>query len=371
MGNSSNGMGSVRAPILTYYTPDAWIDGHAEQQLQHVATWQGMRQVAAFPDLHPGRHGPVGAAFLSDRLHPQLVGSDIGCGMAIFALDLPAHKLKLARAARRLERLEGPDDDATNALQAADLPTHLAPGLGTIGGGNHFSELQTVSGTTGTSNPLPNGSLCLMVHSGSRALGQAIWMRHVDRLAENGLGPGDPAARAYLAAHDQAVRFAALNRARIAARAAQALGCDLRLVTDVPHNLVVPHQGAWLHRKGAAAADHPTVPLAGSRDSHSYLLQPLGTNPLQSLAHGAGRRHDRASMHHRIPKSPDALRAMERNRYGGMILCQDRAMLIEEAPKAYKDAARVVADLQHFGLAAPIATLTPLLTYKLTKRGQS
>jgi release factor H-coupled RctB family protein len=58
---------------------------------------------------------------------------------------------------------------------------------------------------------------------------------------------------------------------------------------------------------------------------------------------------------------------MARNASGGMILCEDRQLLIEEAPQAYKNVEKVRGDLEGFGLAKTIATFAPLLTYKKTK----
>ncbi|MEM0908518.1 MAG: RtcB family protein, partial [Pseudomonadota bacterium] len=67
-----------------FYGADTWIEGRAEDQLATVSHWPGVSAVAGFPDLHPGRFGPVGAAFLAERIYPQLIGPDIGCGMALF-----------------------------------------------------------------------------------------------------------------------------------------------------------------------------------------------------------------------------------------------------------------------------------------------
>src|SRR5882724_7883443 len=68
------------APIHVFASSKSWIEGNATLQLQQVAGLPGVRAVAAMPDLHPGKYGPVGCAILADRIHPQLVGSDIGCG---------------------------------------------------------------------------------------------------------------------------------------------------------------------------------------------------------------------------------------------------------------------------------------------------
>ncbi|WP_257883525.1 RtcB family protein [Roseobacter insulae] len=66
--------------ITKFYTPAAWIEGRAEAQLEEIAGWTGVQKIAAFPDLHPGKYGPVGRAVFLDRVFPQLIGNDIGCG---------------------------------------------------------------------------------------------------------------------------------------------------------------------------------------------------------------------------------------------------------------------------------------------------
>lgn len=358
------------APIHRFYSDRAWIEGTAEDQLAVVAGMAGVSSVAAFPDLHPGKYGPVGSAILADRIYPQLIGNDIGCGMSLFALDLPARKLRLDKAAARLRQLEGVwDGNAGARLAGEDLPADLhGQALGTIGGGNHFCELQVVDdvideGSLGATG-LARGDLVLLVHSGSRSLGMAVFGTVLDRF--DGLDPDSPDGKAYRKAHDRAVRWAALNRVLIAERAARALRCDLRIVADAPHNLVEAHAGGILHRKGAARADRPLVPLAGSRDALSFLLAPRRETPeaLASLAHGAGRKYDRRSMTGRAGGSRSGRDSLARTSFGGLVVCEDRQLLIEEAPTAYKDPSQVLKDLQATGLAEPVAALKPLLTYK-------
>ncbi len=369
MGTPLSGVAAEQYPrVARFYTPETWIEGRSEDQLDHVAGWPGIARVAAFPDLHPGRHGPVGAAFLADRLYPQLVGPDIGCGMALFRLSLPRRRLKLDKAVRRLSALDEPmpAGAAEEALGAADLAGISGTGLGTIGGGNHFCEVQEV--VAAEDADLATGDLCLLVHSGSRALGAGIFARLAARWAE-GFAEDSPAGRDYLELHDSAVRWAALNRRMIALRAAEALGADLEPICDAPHNLVTRAGGGWLHRKGAAAPEAGRAPLAGSRDDLSFLLAAApGAEALWSLSHGAGRRYDRSAMHGRIRKHRSGLDAMTRNRFGGQIVCADRDLLIEEAGSAYKPVTRVAEDLEAFGLARRAATLAPLLTWKTGAR---
>jgi len=372
MGNSVFG-GHLRADVSSgtvtkFYTPRAWIDGRAEHQVLQVADLPGVHRVAAFPDLHPGQFGPVGCAVLADRIYPHLIGTDIGCGMGFFALDLPARKLKLDKALRRMRVLGEP---ATNTyadrLGASDLSRdRYTAGLGTVGGGNHFCEVQTLidAGSTG----LDIDVLYLLVHSGSRGFGQAVFSALPDSAVE---GLTEAEAQAYVQAHDQAVRWARLNRQIIAERAAEALRTDLRLICDVPHNILTWHEDAWLHRKGAAEAQGGLIPLAGSRATPSYLMQGLGhAGALGSLAHGAGRRYDRRSMHGRQRSKHSDIEALQRNPYGGRILCEDRDLLIEEAPLAYKSAESVMADLEQTQAARRVGTMHPLLTFKAIRCGR-
>ncbi|MEX0305486.1 MAG: RNA ligase RtcB family protein [Leisingera sp.] len=374
MGNSVMD-GSLRAEdgggsITKFYTSEAWIDGRAEQQLEEAAGWAGVQRIAAFPDLHPGKYGPVGCAVLADRIFPQLIGNDIGCGMALFELDLPVRKLKLDKALRRIRVLGGPaGENYGERLEALELPADLHAGaLGTLGGGNHFCELQTLASVVPEAGLDPCRAY-LLVHSGSRGFGNAVFAAAAEGFA--GMAPGEEDTAAYLRGHGQAVRWARLNRLIIAERAAAALRADLRLICDVPHNLLTRYEGGWLHRKGAADAGGGLVPLAGSRASASYLLAAADhPEALGSLAHGAGRRYDRSSMHGRQRGKRSDLEAMQRNPFGGRILCEDRDLLIEEAPLAYKSSDAVAADLERTGAARRLGEFHPLLTFKKIRDGR-
>jgi release factor H-coupled RctB family protein len=366
-----------RAPIHIFASAKSWIEGNALQQLEQVASLPGVEAVAAMPDLHPGKYGPVGCAILADRLYPQFVGSDIGCGMGLFRLDVPARRLRSDKLAERIRSLDGPwDGDIEAAMAGAGLlPTAFDASLGSIGGGNHFCEFQAIdqifapdiAGSAG----LDPDCAYLLVHSGSRGFGHAILERH---LAAGGaaLDLESEAAGVYLAGHDRAVRWAWLNRRIIAERAADAARTRSTPIADLSHNLMaLQPSGASpakvLHRKGAASSDRGLVPVPGSRGTLSYLVEPLAAtraDTLASLAHGAGRKYDRASMHGRVRTKKSDIARLERNAFGGLIVCEDRDLLVEEAPDAYKSIDRVIADLVEFGLARVVATFRPLLTYK-------
>ena len=72
-------------------------------------------------------------------------------------------------------------------------------------------------------------------------------------------------------------------------------------------------------------------------------------------------------MHGRVRSKRSDLKAMERTEFGGRIICEDRDLLIEEDPLAYKSAMAVVADLKTTGVAEAVAMFHPLLTFKKTR----
>ena len=205
MGNSPTVGG--RAPVHTFASIKSWIEGDATRQLEQVASLPGIKAVAAMPDLHPGKYGPVGCAILSDRIYPQFVGSDIGCGMGLFQLDIAARKLRLERLADRLHALDAPwDGDARSAMEAAGLrDTGFEASLGSIGGGNHFCEVQQIEEIllpdVAAHAGLDADRAYILVHSGSRGFGHSILERHLASGVQS-LDPEGDEGRAYLADHD-------------------------------------------------------------------------------------------------------------------------------------------------------------------------
>jgi len=362
------------------------FDPQALDQLRASARLPGIRQVVGLPDLHAGQGIAVGAAFWSpDHIHPPLVGSDIGCGMALWQMDGALRKFRVASAERRLRDLDGPwSGDQQAALFGAGLPASMAdPSLGTIGGGNHFVELQRVEDVADPDRfaelGLDADRLWMMVHSGSRGLGHAALQAH-GATGRLGLLAGSPAGQAYLRDHDRAMAWAVLNRQIIAHRFAEKLAVGGRCLLDICHNSVTPHvhagQAGWLHRKGAAPADRGLVAIPGSRGDFSFLVEPQSTGSLDggptalhSLAHGAGRRWSRSDAHARLSRRFRAAE-LERTALGSRVICEDRRLIFEEAPQAYKDITGVIADLVDAGLIRVIARLRPLLSYK-TRGGRT
>lgn len=379
MGNQTESFGSLNAgghspaTLRRFYSEQSWIDGEALRQLEEMLRLEGAKALAAFPDLHPGKYGATGVALLSYRLHPLLIGNDIGCGMALFALDLPLRKLRIDKAEQRLRELEHQQvGDPVKALIAHGLPHDLFPeALGTIGGGNHFCELQAVDRVfrSSSEHSINDQCLYLLVHSGSRGVGAAVLAEFLatNEKSNAGLEIDDPFAARWMAMHDQCVAWAMLNRRFIAERAARALRADITLIADVSHNLVQRLPEGIVHHKGAAAVESgDLVPIAGSRASLSYIVRAREEvqQSLGAISHGAGRKYDRASMHGRVGSSRSHREQLARNDWGGRAICDDRSLLIEEAASAYKDCSQVVTDLEAYRLVERVAAMRPLVTYK-------
>jgi release factor H-coupled RctB family protein len=353
-----------------------WVSHDAVQQLAAVAALPGVLSVAGMPDLHPGRGIPVGmVAATGNMVYPHLAGNDIGCGMGLWNCRGGNLKPNLDRWARKLKGLESAwDGDVAGWLAAAGVPaTSHDEHLGTIGGGNHFAELQVVKEVRDESilreSGLAENALLLLVHSGSRGLGQAVLEAHLRQHGAAGLAHETPEVRDYLARHDLAVAWARANRALIASRFLSLLGLSGTPVLDLCHNSIT--RGAlgdapvWLHRKGAAPSGAALVVVPGSRGTATFLCKPVGDQQanLWSLAHGAGRKWARGDARARLEGrcSPESLK---RTRLGSRVICEDQDLLYEEAPQSYKDIEVVVQDMVDAGLILVAAVLHPLITYK-------
>jgi len=166
-----------------------------------------------------------------------------------------------------------------------------------------------------------------------------------------------------------ALRWAKANRELIARRFVESLGAEAECLWDGCHNSITrrEHQGevVWVHRKGAVATEGEPVMMPGSRGSLSYLAKPIGdaASHAWSLAHGAGRKWARSETRLRM-RERFGMHQLTQTALGGRVICEQRELLYEEAPAAYKNIEDVVQDLVDPGLVSVIATFRPLLTYK-------
>ena len=219
--------------------------------------------------------------------------------------------------------------------------------LGTMGGGNHFLELQRSR----------TGAVWLMLHSGSRGIGSRIGLHFIaeakERIEHEGIDPpardlawldeGSDAFERYFEAVLWAQEYARENRLAMLDLALEALrttlGEDLapvRAAVSCHHNYVERerHRGEALYvtRKGAIRAGKGELGIIpGSMGARSYIVRGLGNpNSFESAAHGAGRRMSRTEA-----KTAFGIDDVELQTEG--VECRKDAGVIDELPGAYKD----------------------------------
>lgn len=288
------------------------------------------------------------------------------------------------------------------------------PQIGSVGGGNHFVELQVVDeiqdGPTAHAWGLTRGNISIMAHSGSLGLGHMVGGHFIGKahsLYPKGIphpshgfyvlpteGPHAALAAEYLDAMRNAANFAFANRLCLGLMMTRALrdvlGRDVgsRLVYDAPHNLIwePTHGDRHLHRKGACPAPGPSmgtfeytghpVIIPGSMGSASYVLAGEGNEgALCSACHGAGRGLTRGQAIHvpegtyerevaplRVITAIDPESPQVKGRRD--ILGRHKQRLLEEAPGAYKSITPVVQTVEDAKVAHRVVRLSPIMTVK-------
>lgn len=367
----------------------AWLaapmDRDVSEAIERLRHAPDVYRIAVMPDVHLSADVCIGVVVATSSLiYPQAVGGDIGCGMLSVALDVEAASLRLPRVAgqvlaalnravpaRRRNRNEivpqsedlarVPLSNATlESVRRSEGPLEFA----TLGSGNHFVEMQADD----------DDRLWLMVHSGSRALGQAIRDYHLARAqpVTNRFRAFDARSAAgieYLSDASWARRFADSSRRAIAEQVGQVLAgtvgahiCWETLITT-DHNHVLPerHGGrdVWVHRKGAMSARvAESGVLPGSMGTLSFHVEGRGNeDALCSSAHGAGRVLSRGAALGKVTER-DLRRQMEGIWYDLRLAHNLR----DEAPSAYKDIRAVLRAQKE--LVKVTRTLRPVLNYK-------
>jgi tRNA-splicing ligase RtcB len=358
-----------------------------EEKLLRLQRTQGVAHIAVMPDVHLASEFCVGTVVASDSLlFPNAVGGDIGCGMLAMPFDSDASPLADPEIAARIlgQLAEACPARRHHRRTAHDLPPELRDQplshprlesqkrsedirtqLGTLGAGNHFLELQADAATN---------QLWLMIHTGSRHLGQCIHHHFLPQACRTDTGifaldADSPAGRAYLADVQVARAWARENRRLLALRTAQILehiatiSPLLAQAFDCDHNHLALETDKsttrFIHRKGATAARQnlPGI-IPGSMGTHSFHTRGTG-NPLalHSSSHGAGRALSRTEARDRVTLS--ALRRQLRHVWYDARL---ERHLREEAPSAYKEIDAVMN--AQTGLTRIIRRLQPLLVHK-------
>jgi tRNA-splicing ligase RtcB (3'-phosphate/5'-hydroxy nucleic acid ligase) len=354
-----------------------------QENVERVACSEDVRRVAIMPDVHLGKLINNGTVVATSRLvYPQAVGSDIGCGYSAISLNSSAEFLEREHHAQRLIKAFYRQVPAFKQRNGQVLPEKLshrplsddrlvkqgrrdgAYQLGTLGCGNHFVELQKDAASR----------LWLMIHSGSRAMGQIITEHHLAGAATSRTGLKhldlqSEAGRAYFNDMEWAMQYATLNRLAIMARIVEIMESDFKVDADEASYLDSPHNFARcetdsaeefiVHRKSAISARQGEPGLiAGSMGSPSFMVTGLGTaESLCSSSHGAGRVLSRTEARARISSA-------EMQRQLGSVQYDRRHLvaLRDEAPAAYRDI-RKVMQAQH-ELTRQHTRLVPVLNFK-------
>ena len=347
--------------------------------------------VALMPDAHAGYGMPIGGVLFADKaVVPYAIGVDIGCGVALVETDLTVEDLPSAvldAVLADIDRgvptgfytLKTPVDREV-ALESMGIAKPEAvkdvwfdralSQLGTLGGGNHFLELQRDEA----------GTVFVMLHSGSRSLGKTICDEfHKRALAQNRawastlphdelafLPVGTDDFVGYWSAMEFALRFAEVNRSRMLDVAERAFGSLTKIgrfdrLVDVHHNYAAweHHKGrnGIVHRKGAVRARAGEVVLIpGSMGTASYVGEGLGNaESFETCQHGAGRALSRTAAR----KSKTSKEVYDEMAVLGVVLrSSDPKGVAEEAAFAYKDIESVMA--ASASLVRPTKRLTPL-----------
>jgi tRNA-splicing ligase RtcB len=344
-----------------------------------------VQQLAVMPDVHLSAEVCIGVAVATSYLiYPQAVGGDIGCGMLAVGLDLEAAALDVPKVAGQILAEIGravparrhnrraivcqPEDvasatlshDSVECIRRTDGRIEFA----TLGSGNHFIEIQADE----------EGRLWLMLHSGSRVLGQVIQKHHLARAqpVDNRLRALDAKSAAgaeYLHDATCARRFADASRRAMAEEVggvlAKTLGariCWETLITTDHNHVSLERYGGrdlWIHRKGAMPARlGETGVLPGSMGSLSFHVEGRGhEEALCSSAHGAGRALSRTAARSKVTE-----RALQRQMEGVWYDSRLAGRLRDEAPSAYKDIRAVLRAQRE--LVKVTRTLRPVLNYK-------
>lgn len=407
----------------------------------------------ATPDFHPGDAGiAIGSVVeTQDMVIPAAIGSDINCGMRLHVADITVDEF-LARRNSFVELMKGDYffgtrdvimfgktmqalfeygvpgwldailDNPTGSVVKSNLeqlgresdniflggsmdgnwkvaPGELVPdegfvldgGLATIGGGNHFVEVQHIDKIE---NPalayawgIKPGQIAFMIHSGSRHVGKYIGGKWRDK-AKYAWQPGKkypesnifPLSQnshpelvaSYLQAEATAANYGFINRLLLAEllrlRLRQVYGdVEAPLIYDLPHNITLPVESKisrWITRKGACPVN-PGQPIIipGSMGAFSYLCVGKSNNhqkSYNSAAHGAGRLHSRFELNRK-----GASQTEEELGLTGVDCITLRAeRRIEEAPAAYKPIQSVIDVQVEAGIIDVVARLSPILTFK-------
>jgi tRNA-splicing ligase RtcB (3'-phosphate/5'-hydroxy nucleic acid ligase) len=349
------------------------------------------------PDGHAGYGMPIGGVLATKGyIIPNAVGVDIGCGMASYKTNWKASNLSVGQIKKILSEIRKevpvgfnrhkkpvdvkymPDDGkGVNYNDCPVIHDHYDSAihsLGTLGGGNHFIELQKDD----------SDSVYVMIHSGSRNLGKQI-CDHYNKLAKDlnnlyisqipsnwdlaFLPVDSKEGELYIREMEYAVEFAKRNREYMMINVLKSMNSvlsgieiDPSRILDVAHNYarLEGHFGSnvWVHRKGATSAREGELGvIPGSQGSNSYIVRGKGNkDSFMSCSHGAGRAMGRKEAI-RTLKMDDELKRLE-----GIVHTVRSKKQLDESIGSYKDIKEVMS--AQSDLVDTVTELKPLACLK-------
>lgn len=371
-------------------------DPHAFKEIMNLSTLPFIYHHLAFmPDVHGGMGMPIGGVLATrDVVIPNAVGVDIGCGMCAVKTnqkidDIPVEVLrkKILRGIRQriplgMDHHKEPQDesfmpqghDIENMFVCANQYASALHQIGTLGGGNHFIEIQKDG----------EGWVWIMIHSGSRNLGKKVG-DHYNEVAKNlnayfysSVSPDISMPflplktiefKKYWNEMQYCIDFAYCNRhlmmERIKEVFADAIpGCEFEPMINIAHNYAAweHHFGhdVIVHRKGAVRAREGEVGIIpGSQGTKSYIVEGLGCeNAFMSSSHGAGRLMSRSEAVRTLSLEGEKARLESQ----GIIHAIRYQSDLEEAAGAYKNIDEVMANQQD--LVKILTALSPIAVIK-------
>lgn len=379
---------SGRAPVKAW-VKGVPIDDGARRQLENTARLPFIHShVAAMPDVHFGLGATIGSVIATKQaIIPAAVGVDIGCGMMAVRTSLEARQLPDSLAALRsymeaavphggVGAKSGWRDNIPQTVTTRFETTGLSEGLlqvrekhkgihnkhylaqlGTLGGGNHFIELCLDE----------EDFVWVMLHSGSRGIGNAIGRYFIERAREQLSGreagrnlpdrnlawleEGEQDFIDYVEAVGWAQDYARINREIMMDRILGVMRKQLKkfktdkMAINCHHNYVQQehHFGAdvWVTRKGAVRAGEGELGIIpGSMGAKSYIVRGKGSEEsFCSCSHGAGRVMSRM-------KAKQSFTLKDHREATSGVECRKDKGVIDETPGAYKDIDQVMAAQQ-------------------------
>ncbi len=371
----------MQVRIINNRVVKLWTDEIEESALEQVNNLTKLpflfHHLAVMPDVHTGKGMPIGGVLpCTDAVIPNAVGVDIGCGMCAVKTnwkvsELPPEVLRKQIMSGIRARIPLGMDHHESKQPAHYLPEghdvdsmvvvkrrqeSAAYEIGTLGGGNHFIELQKDEAD----------NLWIMLHSGSRNLGNRVGAYYNDLAIHLNaqwcsvvppkyglafLSRSSEAFKQYWREMQYCIDFALCNRRLMMERIEEVLADALPGITfdpliNIAHNyaaierhfgkdVVVHRKGATLARKGVTGI------IPGSQGTASYIVEGLG-NPesFNSCSHGAGRVLSRGAAIRTLNLADE----VHRLELKGIIHAIRSQNDMQEASGAYKDIDRVIAN---------------------------